>query len=51
MAQAVEVHVGTAGDGDQVLTLDIVFRNVSLQAGRANAPAGSVMLRGSSKYL
>ena len=34
MAQAVEVHVGTAGDGNQILTLDIVFRNVSLQAGK-----------------
>ena len=29
-----EVHIGAAGDGNQVLTLDIVFRNVSLQTGK-----------------
>ena len=35
MAQAVEVHVGTTSDGNQILTLDIVFRNISLQAGKS----------------
>ncbi|SKO69229.1 Uncharacterised protein [Mycobacteroides abscessus subsp. massiliense] len=34
MAQAVEVHVGTTSDRNQILTLDIVFRNISLQAGK-----------------
>ena len=30
-----EVHIGATGDGNQILTLDIVFRNVSLQAGKS----------------
>ena len=49
MAQPVEVQVGAAIDGDKTAGLEPVPLGMLLQAGEAEAPAGSAMARVSSK--